>query len=267
MQELFNSIKETYNSLWHVKVLGESIEIVTPMATTEDSFVTVFVTKRGDEYVVTDGGWISAGYYDMDPLIQGTAYNKLFQYYLDSFDIRQTNGYGRTLYYKKVRERALVVNAVFEIMHFVGAVVSGANIHFQADKKEVLFRRSVRNYLSSEFEKGTFKFGQRLIESSSIVFSAMSNFSGCLQLLNVVTGSTSGNYKYTLFRSNVYFDYARSYADKLKINKTVALLDDTTSAYNSSSVKEIIQLSLRTEGNILLPWSRKNELNDLLAAS
>ena len=28
-----------------------------------------------------------------------------------------------------------------------------------------------------------------------------------------------------------------------------------------------LQLSLRTEGNILLPWSRKNELNDLLAAS
>jgi len=47
----------------------------------------------------------------------------------------------------------------------------------------------------------------------------------------------------------------------------VALLDDTTSAYNSSSVKEIIELSLHTEGNILLPWSRKNELNDLLAAS
>ena len=51
------------------------------------------------------------------------------------------------------------------------------------------------------------------------------------------------------------------------LDKTIALLDDTTSAYNSSSVREIIELSLRTEGNILLPWSRKNELNDMLAAS
>ena len=84
MQDIFEAIKEAYNSLWHVKVLGESLEIITPMVTTSDSFVSVFVTKRGDEFVITDGGWISAGYYGCDEDNQGKAYQKLFQYYIDN---------------------------------------------------------------------------------------------------------------------------------------------------------------------------------------
>ena len=268
MQNLFESIKETYNSLWHVKVLGDSLEIVTPMVTTSDSFVSVFVTKRGDDYVITDGGWISAGYYEQDGDNQGKAYQKLFQYFIDNYDIHQTIGHGRTLYYKKVRDKVLVVNAVFELSHFISAVVSGANIQFQTDKKETAFRKSVRGFLLQEFEEGTFKFGQRLTPSSSIEFGASSNFGGKLQLLNIVTGSNPGYYRDSLCRSNMCFDYARSIADRLRINKTIAILDDTTpNVYNSPSVREFIRLSQKRAGNLLLPWSDRSLLSNLLVAS
>ena len=76
MEDLFNSIKNSYNLLWHVKVLGESLEIVTPTVTTNNAFVSVYVTKRGDNYVVTDGGWISAGYYECELDTLGKVYNK-----------------------------------------------------------------------------------------------------------------------------------------------------------------------------------------------
>lgn len=267
MKELFESIKATYNALWHVKILGESLEIVTPMVASNESFVSVFVTKREDEYVVTDGGWISAGYYECDNEYQGAAYQRLFQYYLENFDIKQTCGHGRTFYYKKVKDSILVVNAVFELTHFISSVVSGSNIQFLADKKEKTFRSSVRDYLSSTFEEGTFKFSQKPLPNSSIEFSVMSTFCGHLQLMNVVTGSTAGYYRDSLCRSNFYFEAASRYADRLKINKTIALLDDSTpSVFNSVPVKEIISLSKERDGSILLPWSEKERLNELLVA-
>lgn len=267
MEELFESIKASYNSLWHVKVLGESLEIVTPMVATNESFVSVFITKRGEDYIVTDGGWISAGYYETEIGIQGKVYQKLFQYYLENYGVQQTVGHGRTLYYKRVHEQYLVVNAVFELSHFICAVVGGSNIQFQADKKEVTFRRTVREYLSAEFEPGLFKFEQKPLPNSSIEFSATSTFSGCLQLMNVVTGATAGYYRDSLCRSNFYFEAARHFSDRLKINKTIAFLDDTTpTVYNSMTVKEIIALSSAYDGNILLPWSEKDRLRKVLVA-
>lgn len=265
MKDLFESIKESYNALWHVKILGESLEIITPMVASNESFVSVFVTKRGDDYVVTDGGWISAGYYECNNDFQGAAYQRLFQYYLENYNIKQTTGHGRTFYYKKTKDRFLVVNAVFELTHFISSVVSGSKIQFLADKKERTFRSSVREYLSSKFEEGCFKFGQKPLPNSTIEFSATSTFRGHLQLMNVVTGSTAGYYRDSLCRSNFYFDAAYRYADRLKINKTIALLDDSTpSVFNSVPVREIISLSKEKTGNILLPWSEKERLNKLL---
>lgn len=267
MDKLFNSIVETYNSLWHVKVLGESLEIITPMVTTNNNFVSVFVTKRGQYYVVTDGGWISAGYYDFDMNLLGSAYNKLFQYYIESYSILQTQGHGRVIYYKKVSERDLVVNCVFDLSNFISAVVSGSNIQFVSDKKEQRFSRSVRDYLSAEFEAGSFKFKKTLTPSSTIEYGAISSFSGHLQLLNIVTGSNIGYYRDSLCRSNYYFEAARLLGNSLKINKTVALLDDTTpSVYNSLPIKELISLSKEHTDNTLLPWSERKNLSQILLA-
>lgn len=267
MEELFNKIRESYNSLWHVKVLGESLEIVTPMVTTNESFVSVFVTRRGDDYVITDGGWISAGYYDCELDVMSSAYNKLFQYYLENYHICQTIGHGRTLYYKKVHDRFLVVNAVFELSNFISAIVSGSNIQFQVDKKEQRFRRSVRDFLSNDFEKGAFQFNRGLTPESSIKYGAISCFAGHMQLLNIVTGSNAGYYRDSLCRSNFFFEAARDYRDRFRINRTVSLLDDTTpSVYGSPQVGELISI-LRAKGDsILLPWSQKSKLDDYLKA-
>jgi len=267
MEELFNAIRESYNSLWHVKVLGESLEIITPMVTTNDSFVSVFVTKRGDDYIVTDGGWISAGYYDFEADSLSPAYNKLFQYYLENYQILQTVGHGRIIYYKKIHNQFLVVNAVFELSNFISAVVSGSNIQFQAEKRELRFSRTVRDYLTNGFEEGSFQFNRGLTPDSSIKYGAISNFSGHLQLLNIVTGSNAGYYRDSLCRSNFYFEAARAYRDRYRINRTVALLDDSTpSVYGCPQVGELVSILRAKEDSILLPWSEKGRLPELLVA-
>ena len=64
MEDIFDIIKETFNSLWSVKKYGKTIEIVTPLFTTNDCFVSVFLTEREGYYIITDGGWISENYYN-----------------------------------------------------------------------------------------------------------------------------------------------------------------------------------------------------------
>lgn len=64
MEDIFDIIKETFNSLWSVKKYGKTIEIVTPLFTTNDCFVSIFVTERNGRYIVTDGCGISDSYYN-----------------------------------------------------------------------------------------------------------------------------------------------------------------------------------------------------------
>lgn len=267
MEELFNSIRESYNSLWHVKILGESLEIVTPMVTTNENFVSVFITKRGDDFVVTDGGWISAGYYECDLDTLGTIYKKLLQYYIDNYGIKQTQGHGRTFYYKKEREKSMVVNAVFELSNFISAVVSGSNIPFQAGNKDVRFRKTVKEYLQTNFAEDVFQFNYRVKENSSIEYGAVSRFCGSLQLMNFVTGSDAAYYRDSLCRSNFYFDAVRCDVKDYNINKTIALLDDThPKVYETATVKEMITLS-NNRGNILIPWSERERLKEELCVA
>ena len=159
------------------------------------------------------------------------------------------------------------LGGTIELSNFISAIVSGSNIQFLADKKESRFRRTVREYLTNEFDAATFKFNHKLTPTSTIEYGAISYFTGHIQLLNIVTGSNSGYYRDSLCRSNFFFEAARIYKERMKINKTISLLDDTTtSVFNSPQVQELIVILRGNEDNILLPWSEKAQLPFILAA-
>lgn len=80
MDELIQDIINTFSALWQVKCVGESYEIITPVPTSNDMFVSVFLTFRGDEYIMTDAGWLDSGVYDIDE-IGDTIYKKIMTYY------------------------------------------------------------------------------------------------------------------------------------------------------------------------------------------
>ena len=62
-QEIYDDIVSSFGSLWQTKVRGNTLEIITPFASTNHKFVSVFLTKNQDEYIVTDGGWLSGNEY------------------------------------------------------------------------------------------------------------------------------------------------------------------------------------------------------------
>lgn len=112
MNELYEYILKSYQSLWHIKNYNKTIEITTPVATTNDMFVTVFVTKRGDDFIATDGGWIQSGLYECE-IQNSNVYKKVFNYYLEKFCIQQTLGQGHAFYFKKNTKNRIIAKHCF----------------------------------------------------------------------------------------------------------------------------------------------------------
>lgn len=55
MKSIIEDIIRSYNTLWKIKEQWKYNRNCTPIATTNNLFVSVFLTIRGDEYVITDG--------------------------------------------------------------------------------------------------------------------------------------------------------------------------------------------------------------------
>ena len=102
MEKLIEYIIKSYNSLWKIKKHGNTFEIITPIATTSNIFVSVFLTRRGDDFIVTDGGWIDSGMYECEANSDDIYYFKLFQYYLEDYEIDILEHAGYHYYYKKI---------------------------------------------------------------------------------------------------------------------------------------------------------------------
>ena len=64
MEDIFNIIIHAFNALWNIKHYKNTIEIITPSFTTNDCFISVFITERNGRFIITDGGWISENYYN-----------------------------------------------------------------------------------------------------------------------------------------------------------------------------------------------------------
>ena len=124
MEKLIEYIIKSYNSLWKIKKHGNTFEIITPIATTSNIFVSVFLTRRGDDFIVTDGGWIDSGMYECEANSDDIYYFKLFQYYLEDYEIDILEHAGYHYYYKKIEKAELVPNIVYDLSSFINAETS-----------------------------------------------------------------------------------------------------------------------------------------------
>lgn len=83
MDDVFGTIVKAYQSLWRFKDYGTTLEIITPVATVNNMFVSVFITKRGDDYIATDGGWIDSGLYECEINWTANVFNRIGIFYLE----------------------------------------------------------------------------------------------------------------------------------------------------------------------------------------
>src|ERR1035437_7186742 len=88
-ENIYKEIITSFGSLWNFKERGQSLEIITPFATTSHKFISVFLTERDGTFIVSDGGWIEQGAYSntFDRAID--CYNKIVLHYQGSFNVKE----------------------------------------------------------------------------------------------------------------------------------------------------------------------------------
>lgn len=266
MEDIFDIIKETFNSLWSVKKYGKTIEIVTPLFTTNDCFVSIFITERNGRYIVTDGGWISDSYYNNFFDNDDEYYQKLFTFYKERYLINETESKSRTYYFKSTDKKELVPNIAFEMTSFISAVVSSSFIKFQDNKDSDLQKRfgsHVNNYLSSII--GVYKNDLRFNSFADdrfkdIRFNAVYVKRNRFTLMNYVTGTSEYYFRNSISRSILNFQLINKTYLKETISKRVTVVNDTAVGYLRDKFLKYLEFAETDAESDIVLWSNKRKL-------
>lgn len=266
--EIINDIIQSFNSLWKIKYHGKTIEVITPMSTINNSFVSVFISNKDDHYIVSDGGWISNETYDTiayNPNEKNfEANNRLFEFYLEQYDIRQTIK-PRILYYKVTNNAKFIPNLVYDLSNFISIVISSSFISFEdkieRDNKR-RFSTEASNYLKSIVSKNKVKTNASVDpenkELNSIKFNAIVHSNTKMIPVSYITGSKDLYFKNAIGVANTQFQTIQDYSIKDFILRNVAIIDDTADGYNKYKNSAFLH-TLSKHSNIV-EWTNKSEI-------
>lgn len=266
-KDIFLEIKESFGALWNCRPRGNSLEIATPVPTSTDKYVTVFLTMRDGKWIVSDGGMTGCGLYDTKLPEDSQTFEKIVNFFKEDFDIKSTcNASGEIFYYKSTRKRELVPNIVFDLSNFIAMVVNDSLIDFHEKKERKLFSTSVRELISGRVGSDRVEFNSQLNDSLVAKFGAViKNTNGKSSLVNLVTGSTEDYMRKSLGQSNLYYDMLSDSPFSDSVNSRIVLVNDHASGYNAEEMGYYIEIC-KKKGQIPLSWSHsKKELEDLIA--
>jgi hypothetical protein len=264
MEDIFNIIIHAFNALWNIKHYKNTIEIITPSFTTNDCFISVFITERNGRFIITDGGWISENYYNNSFDNDDEYYLKLFSFYKEQFAIEETESKDKIYYYKSTNKKELIPNIVLEMATFISTVVSSSFIQFQENQDKDLqkrFKSQVNTFLSSSFEKNELKLSSAIDEQyKDIKFNAVLTTGNKVTLYNYVTGTTDFYFKGSLGRSNMNFQLINRTPCKARIHKRITVINNTATGYNLNKLQQYLDLIPEETESEIINWSNKNEL-------
>lgn len=270
METLFEYIKADFDSLWKMRMRGTTLEIITPFATTNDKFISVFVAKRGDDYIVTDGGWIYEGKYESELPLLDDIYIRVFDYYKVTYGISELtpNDYS-IYYYKKTNNPTMISSLVFDLASFTNGVVSASLVNYQ-EKKELenskRFQSRANDYIKKIIPRDIRVMHNMWANEKfkSIRFHTLIPVHNRLTLVSYVTGSKDDYFSNSLAMANMRFEIVEKDGFDGRVANKVLLIDDTVKSYSSPKLAPIINIITNNSNRVNLPWSKRDELKKVV---
>lgn len=265
-EEIYNDIKNAFGQLWTFKERGNSLEIITPYTTTSQKFISVFLSFKDAEYVVSDGGWIDNGFYDNLFNLEDDAFRKIAYHYFNAFGIREIKGPNqKTYFYKKTITPVAVPSLVFDLSSFISAMVSTAEIEFvEREERETKeqFRRSANDFLQTIFPKEKMDLGGYLDEQKQIrMHAVVKESSSRLILINYITGSNPYFFNNSITKTNFLFELAEKSPVGRFVKRKISLIDNTAAGYVPARISTFINHLLENTGSEKIDWSEREKLN------
>lgn len=119
---------DSFSSLWNFKENSESVEISTPIVMPNMDFVTVFLTKQNDEYIVSDDGWISKGEYNSELKITEEPYKRILEHFEIYYATKCKSFDGELYFYKATNDKNMVSSLVYDLSFFIRDVIGAADL-------------------------------------------------------------------------------------------------------------------------------------------
>jgi hypothetical protein len=261
--EIYQDVVSSFGSLWRTKVRGATLEIITPFTTTSNKFVSVFLSKQNDQFVVSDGGWIGDGGYGTDFDRDVDCFRKIIHHYKGAFDVKETlSDQGMVFFYKKTVRETAVPSLILDMTNFISSLVSLSDVEFENEKIErELFRRTASEFLSEVFTPDKLLIGDFLDSNKEIKPSAIiKKDNGKVLLCNYVTGSTPNYFKSSISKTNLIFELALKSHYNSVIERNIALVDDSSDGYVPSKISIWLNHLIDNTNSVKVNWSSKEQL-------
>ncbi len=266
-EDVLPVLKADFGNLWNCRQRGNSLEIITPFSTVTEKFVSVFITKRTDTFIVSDGGWLtgSPDYYQTDQDQQEEEFSGILSHYSHAFGISEAKqADGGVFYFKKCDKLALLSSAVYDVANFVATVVNGSSLQLDAGEEfdhQKTFRREANEFLKSRLPEA--RANQSIDGLDGVRFNAVLIKRSKLFLVSYVTGCTPYHFSKDLSRSIVNFELANGSKSAPFIQSRIALLNDRAAGYDPNRNGDQIKLLEKHRGRALR-WEEREALVTVL---
>jgi hypothetical protein len=269
LENIYNDITSTFGNLWSYKIRGKSIEIITPFATTNHRFISVFLTIQGTDYIVTDGGWIEQGIYDNNFNLDEDCFKKIILHYQNVYNVKEIkNGAKTTYFYKKTANPISISSIVFDLSTFISTLVSLSFVEYtEKEERETKerFNKKANLYLSQIVDSDKIKFNAPIDEHKKIKFSAIINTNKSeLILINYITGSSDYYFNNSISKTNMMYEMALKTPYSRFIRKKISVVDTDATGYIPQKVNPFLRHLSENTKCVEVNWHEREKLPSLI---
>lgn len=268
-EELYHSVTRDYAQMWDFKIRGASLEIVTAHSTISDKFVSVFLTQRGTDFIVSDGGYLSTGeYIENEKVLPSPCYRQTFAQLSKYYKMQSVlDRHEKLIFYTKTQRRDMVSALVHDMASFITGIVNAQQITLEADE-EVLtrerFAKQAGSFLLDSFPNLRVKFHQPLRVNDRVNFSAGIWRDNKVNLVQFVTGSTSSHFADSMTRATVNFLAVPNSSLAPIVRHKISLVDTLAAGFRSNG--NGTYANMLSNASEILEWSQRSYLVDLVGA-
>jgi hypothetical protein len=265
-KQTYDTIKKDFCHLFQFKTHGDTLELITPLVTLTDKFVSVFVTQRGEKLIITDGGWINQNIYeyalktdDIDIV------SVIISQYKDYYNIQRTVGGGYDMYYKSVTKSELLSAAVFDIANFIVGVVNSYTLDYR-DKKDKeerdRFRTETNDFFKEHYREN---FKSNFEVERGIRFNGVLTINQRLHLFEYVTGSTSHYFEQDLRSAIVDFRLIEDTPIIPYVENRIAIFNDLSAGYKNGCPPILVNLLDKYTNNEHILRSKREQIFSIIS--
>jgi hypothetical protein len=252
------------------------MEIQTPFQTRSGKLVSIFVSIKEDQYIISDGGWLHSkeNVYEIICDTEEEAPQQLIEQSLESFKVKLLiTSNKETYFYKSCKDIKMVSACINDlaqfILHYCASVEASYILQSELkipDPTRTRFAAKANGFLKTKKpEDAALEFNKKLDDLKGVSFSAAITRVSSFTFITYVTGSSFRYFRGEVTRSNSCYEALAESKWSSSVRHRLVLLDDEAAGYKPERISTFTTLLTKKLSHPPILWSQRDEIASLLA--